>query len=164
MNAAVERAIAAIGADVWTPIRYPQAVWDAEGSCWVSDAEVGELAVEHAQEFGEHLGRVRFAGHRALGAGERVVLQPLGEDRRVDPAAVGLPAAEGGHPLLADAGGGLRGRIVGAEAPPARTSPHSPALATTRPIRLPLVGGRVGRRPIPKGREAPFRRPRQPAR
>ena len=87
MNAAVERAIAAIGADVWTPIRYPQAVWDAEGSCWVSDAEVGELAVEHAQEFGEHLGRVRFAGHRALGAGERVVLQPLGEDRRVDPAA-----------------------------------------------------------------------------
>jgi hypothetical protein len=32
------------------------------------------------------------------------------------------------------------------------------------PIRLPPVGRRVGRRPIPKGREAPFRRPRQPAR
>jgi hypothetical protein len=76
---------------------------------------VGELAVEQAEELGERLAGMGFAGHRALGAGEQVVLQPLGEDRRVDPAAVGLPAAEGGHPLLADAGGRLRRWIVGDE-------------------------------------------------
>jgi hypothetical protein len=40
----VQRAIAAISADAWTPIRYPQAVWDEQASCWVSDAEVAETA------------------------------------------------------------------------------------------------------------------------
>ena len=42
MDAAVKRAVAAIDPDAWTPIRYPQAVWDDEGSCWISDAEVAE--------------------------------------------------------------------------------------------------------------------------
>jgi hypothetical protein len=40
----IQRAIAAISADAWTPIRYPQAVWDEQASCWVSDAEVAETA------------------------------------------------------------------------------------------------------------------------
>jgi hypothetical protein len=43
MNAAVKRAIASIGADAWIPIRYPRAVWDADGQCWISDAEVAEI-------------------------------------------------------------------------------------------------------------------------
>jgi Transposase DDE domain group 1 len=43
MNAAVVRAIASIGEDAWTAIRYPRAVWDDEGSCWISDAEVAEV-------------------------------------------------------------------------------------------------------------------------
>src|SRR3954452_17091812 len=43
MDAAVKKAIAAIGEDAWTPIRYPHAVWDEEGSCWISDAEVAEI-------------------------------------------------------------------------------------------------------------------------
>jgi hypothetical protein len=43
MNPAVKRAIGAIADDAWTPIRYPQAVWDAEGQCWISDAEVAEI-------------------------------------------------------------------------------------------------------------------------
>src|SRR4051812_6810580 len=43
MDAAVKKAIAAIGEDAWTPIRYPHAVWDDEGSCWISDAEVAEI-------------------------------------------------------------------------------------------------------------------------
>jgi Transposase DDE domain group 1 len=43
MDAAVKKAVAAIGEDAWTPIRYPQAVWDDEGQCWISDAEVAEV-------------------------------------------------------------------------------------------------------------------------
>ncbi len=43
MNPAVKRAIASIGEDAWIPIRYPQAVWDEEGQCWISDAEVAEV-------------------------------------------------------------------------------------------------------------------------
>src|SRR5271165_6891453 len=38
-NAAV---IGAIGEDAWTAIRYPQAVWDDQLDCWISDAEVAE--------------------------------------------------------------------------------------------------------------------------
>jgi hypothetical protein len=44
MNPAVKKAIAAIADDAWTAIRYPQAVWDDEGQCWISDAEVAEMS------------------------------------------------------------------------------------------------------------------------
>jgi Transposase DDE domain group 1 len=43
MDAAVKKAIGSIDADAWTPIRYPQAIWDTEGQCWISDAEVAEV-------------------------------------------------------------------------------------------------------------------------
>jgi hypothetical protein len=43
MTATVKAAIASIGEDAWTAIRYPRAVWDDEGSCWISDAEVAEV-------------------------------------------------------------------------------------------------------------------------
>ena len=43
MNASIKRAIATIGEDAWTAIRYPKAVWDEEGQCWVSDAEIAEV-------------------------------------------------------------------------------------------------------------------------
>ena len=36
-------AIAAIREDAWTPIRYPQAIWDDQLACWISDAEVAEV-------------------------------------------------------------------------------------------------------------------------
>ena len=39
---AIRAAIAAIPEDAWTPIDYPQAVWDDQLGCWVSDAEVAE--------------------------------------------------------------------------------------------------------------------------
>jgi hypothetical protein len=42
MDAAVTKAVAAIDADAWTPIRYPNAVWDEHDQCWISDAEVAE--------------------------------------------------------------------------------------------------------------------------
>lgn len=43
MNASIKRAIATIGEDAWTAIRYPRAVWDEEGQCWISDAEIAEI-------------------------------------------------------------------------------------------------------------------------
>jgi len=42
MNSSVRAAIAAIPEENWTPIRYPQAVWDDQLGCWTSDAEVAE--------------------------------------------------------------------------------------------------------------------------
>ncbi|RZB14158.1 IS1380 family transposase [Streptomyces sp. F001] len=42
MNASVKAAIAGIDDDAWTSIKYPQAVWDEEGQCWISDAEIAE--------------------------------------------------------------------------------------------------------------------------
>ena len=42
MNASIRAAIAAIGEDAWTPIRYPRAIWDDQLDAWISDAEVAE--------------------------------------------------------------------------------------------------------------------------
>ena len=43
MNPHVQAAIAAIGENAWTPIRYPRAIWDDQLRCWVSDAQVAEI-------------------------------------------------------------------------------------------------------------------------
>ena len=42
-DVAVKRAIAAIGADAWTAIRYPRAVFDEQLGQWVSDAQIAEV-------------------------------------------------------------------------------------------------------------------------
>jgi hypothetical protein len=42
VNASIRAAIAAIGEDAWTAIRYPHAVWDDQLDAWISDAEVAE--------------------------------------------------------------------------------------------------------------------------
>jgi hypothetical protein len=42
VTAAIQAAIAAIPEDAWQAIEYPQAVWDDQLDCWVSDAEVAE--------------------------------------------------------------------------------------------------------------------------
>jgi hypothetical protein len=44
MNPHVRAAIAAIGQDAWTPVRYPRAIWDDQLRCWVSDAQVAEVS------------------------------------------------------------------------------------------------------------------------
>jgi Transposase DDE domain group 1 len=43
MNPHVGAAIAAIGEDAWTPVKYPRAIWDDQLRCWVSDAQVAEV-------------------------------------------------------------------------------------------------------------------------
>jgi hypothetical protein len=40
---AVRRAITAIGEDAWTPIKYPNALWEEAEQRWISDAEVAEI-------------------------------------------------------------------------------------------------------------------------
>ena len=42
MNASIRAAIAAIGDDAWTSIKYSRAIWDDQLRAWVSDAEVAE--------------------------------------------------------------------------------------------------------------------------
>jgi Transposase DDE domain group 1 len=42
MDPKVAAAIAAIGEQAWTAIRYPRAIWDDQLRCWVSDAQVAE--------------------------------------------------------------------------------------------------------------------------
>jgi hypothetical protein len=42
VNASIRAAIAAIGEDAWTPIRYPRAIWDDQVQAWISGAEVAE--------------------------------------------------------------------------------------------------------------------------
>jgi Transposase DDE domain group 1 len=42
MNSSIRAAIAAVGEDAWTAIRYPQAIFDDQLDCWISDAEVAE--------------------------------------------------------------------------------------------------------------------------
>ncbi|MEV2222442.1 IS1380 family transposase [Nocardia vinacea] len=43
-NAAIGRAIDAIGEDAWTHVKYPGAVRDPDTGDWISDAEVAEIA------------------------------------------------------------------------------------------------------------------------
>ena len=43
MNSSIKAAIGRIPEDAWTAIAYPQAIWDDQLSCWVSDAEVAEI-------------------------------------------------------------------------------------------------------------------------
>ncbi|GAB3130570.1 hypothetical protein GCM10027161_02450 [Microbispora hainanensis] len=44
MDPKIKAAIAAIGEDAWTPITYPGAIFDEQAGCWVSDAEIAEVA------------------------------------------------------------------------------------------------------------------------
>jgi hypothetical protein len=43
VNSSIQAAIAGISEDAWTGIAYPQALWDDQLDCWVSDAEVAEI-------------------------------------------------------------------------------------------------------------------------
>ena len=44
MDSKIKTAIAGIGEDAWIPIKYPNAIWDEQAECWVSDAEIAEVA------------------------------------------------------------------------------------------------------------------------
>jgi hypothetical protein len=44
LNRSVRAAIAGIEEQAWTPIHYPNAIWDEQAGGWVSDAEVAETS------------------------------------------------------------------------------------------------------------------------
>ena len=44
MDRAVQGAVASIEEISWTPIKYPEAIWDQDEQRWISDAEVAEVA------------------------------------------------------------------------------------------------------------------------
>ena len=44
LDPAVKAAIAAIGEDAWTPVRYPRAAWDDQQGRWISDAQVAQTS------------------------------------------------------------------------------------------------------------------------
>jgi hypothetical protein len=46
MNSSIQAAITSVPDDAWIPIEYPQALWDDQLDCWVSDAEVAEVQYE----------------------------------------------------------------------------------------------------------------------
>jgi hypothetical protein len=43
IDPAIRQAIATIGEDTWTAIKYPNAIWDDDEQRWISDAEVAEI-------------------------------------------------------------------------------------------------------------------------
>ncbi|MGL5825028.1 MAG: IS1380 family transposase [Nocardioides sp.] len=45
MNKQVKTTIAAIDEEAWTPISYPNAIWEESEQHWISDAEVAEVAI-----------------------------------------------------------------------------------------------------------------------
>jgi len=40
MDSKIKTAIAGISEQAWTPIQYPNAIWDEDTKSWISDAEV----------------------------------------------------------------------------------------------------------------------------
>jgi hypothetical protein len=43
MDPKIKKAIAAIDEDAWIAIKYPNAIFDDQAGCWVSDAEIAEI-------------------------------------------------------------------------------------------------------------------------
>jgi hypothetical protein len=77
LNAGIRAAIAAIGENAWTPVRYPRAIWDDQLEAWISDAGVAEtgytaFAAGNGQAVTARLivRRVRDLNEKAAGPGE----------------------------------------------------------------------------------------------
>ena len=72
MNSSVRAGIAGIGDDDWTAIEYPQAIWDDQLDCLVSDAEVAEIQhVAHAREGSRRPSDCRSIVRRDCNAGRQ---------------------------------------------------------------------------------------------
>jgi hypothetical protein len=63
LNASVRGRIATIAEDAWTPIHYPNAIWDDQAGGWVSDADSTETQSTHR--------RLELGGGRVLAACSR---------------------------------------------------------------------------------------------
>lgn len=78
MDTAIRAAIATIAEDAWTPIKYPNAIFDEDSGQWISDAEIAEVrytafrSKRKAEQIEARLivRRVRRLGQRPAGQGE----------------------------------------------------------------------------------------------
>src|SRR5664280_2903847 len=92
MDPAVRRAITAIPETGWTPIHYPNAVWDEDEQRLISDAEVAEI------EFTAFTSRPQRQQVTARLIVRRVKrLNPAGVRGRSGRPVRGLPAPRGVH-------------------------------------------------------------------
>ena len=148
MDPKVRRAIAAIPDDAWTPIKYPNAIYDEKTGEWISDAEIAKVSY------------TAFASQRAHRTdGELIVrrvrrLNPNSAPQGAGRAVRHLPLPRGVHrqPLPAGTGRGRpprpRHHRAGLRGPDRRTVGASALLGVQRQRRLgPTRGNRA--RPDP---------------
>ena len=116
MNASIRAAIAAIGEDAWTPIRYPHAIWDDQLGAWVSDAEVAEVEyTAFASKKGQAVTarlivrRVRDLNKQAAD-GQDELFPALAPPRRLHRLPVRAGPGRGAAPRPRRRGAGLRRR------------------------------------------------------
>ncbi len=87
LNQHVRQAIASIPEDAWTPIRYPDAIFDEAEQRWISDAEVAEVAY------------TAFTSRRkAEHVSARLIVRRV---RRLNPASAAVSIGEGQGELFA---------------------------------------------------------------
>jgi hypothetical protein len=82
LNASVRAAIAGIADDAWTPIHYPNAIWDDQAGGWVSDAEVAETTY------------TAFTSRKDKAATARLIVRRV---KLLPPAGKAQPALVEGH-------------------------------------------------------------------
>jgi hypothetical protein len=81
LNASVRGRIATIAEDAWTPIHYPNAIWDDQARCWVSDADSTETQSTHR--------RLELGGGRVL-AGLLSTLRVRADERKTNNGRLGI--------------------------------------------------------------------------
>ena len=67
LNRSVRAAIAGIAEQAWTPIHYPNAIWDEQAGGWVSDAEVAETRYTAFTSRKDKATTARYPADRAAG-------------------------------------------------------------------------------------------------
>ena len=156
VTAAIRAAIAGIPEDAWTAITYPQAVWDDQLGCWVSDAEVAE-----AQLHGIHLEEEGTARHRPAHRPPGPRQEPEGGARpgRAVPR-LALPRRLHRQPLRAPPGRGAAPRPRDHRAAPRRPERRAAGAPAVREVQRQRRLARHRRhRPQPAARRRHPRRP-----
>jgi Transposase DDE domain group 1 len=82
LNRSVRAAIATIGEDAWTPIHYPNAIFDEQAGGWVSDADVAETSY------------TAFASSRTQQVSARLIVRRV---KLLPPAGADQPALVEGY-------------------------------------------------------------------
>jgi hypothetical protein len=77
LNSSIRAAIAGIPEENWTPVKYPQAVWDDQLDCWISDAEVAEAQY------------TAFASKKGKAVTARLIVRRVRDQNKKAPAGQG---------------------------------------------------------------------------